>query len=89
MGKESKENQTTCFITGPIFKVCFVKKCTFWKNFFLQLIQKCQNNFQIGGIQPPPALLDYLSALLSSESTLLLKQRALSHEQFKSVLHFK
>ena len=43
MGKESKENQTTCFITGPI------KKCTFWKTLFLQLIQKCQKQLPIRG----------------------------------------
>ena len=47
-----------------------------------------KNNFQLGGIQPPPVVLDCPSALLSNKVALLLKQRALFGEQFDPTLIF-
>ena len=43
-----------------------IKKRPFWKkpNFFLIWIKSVKNNFQLGGIQFPPALLDDPKALL-------------------------
>lgn len=71
----------------------FVKNCPFWKkkktNFFLIWTKSGKNNFQLGDIPPPSSLLDNASALLSNKCALLLMQRAISQEQFNSVLHFK
>ena len=47
-----------------------------------------KNNFRLVGIQPPPVLLDCLSALLSNKGALLLKRKALFGEQFDSFLSF-
>ena len=58
-------------------------------NFFLIWTKSGKNNFQLGEIPPPSSLLDNASALLSNKCALLLMQRAISQEQFNSVLHFK
>ena len=47
-----------------------------------------KNNFRLAGIQPPPVLLDCLSALLSNKGALLLNRKALFGEQFYSFLSF-
>ena len=47
-----------------------------------------KNNFQFGGIQPPPVLLNCPSALLSNKDVLLFKRRALFGEQFDPILSF-
>ena len=41
-----------------------------------------KNKFWIGGIQPPPVLLECPSALLSNKGALLLQQRAFLGEKF-------
>ena len=61
----------------------FVKKCPFpEKLFFLNLNQKSQNHFWLGGIWPPPAPLAYPSAFLSNKGAFSLKQKVLFQEQF-------
>ena len=47
-----------------------------------------KNNFQLGGIQPPPALLDCPSALFSNKSALLLKLRAFLENNLIQFFHF-
>ena len=47
-----------------------------------------ENNFRLGGIQPPLVLLDCLNAFISNEGALLLKRKALFGEQFDSFLSF-
>ena len=47
-----------------------------------------KNNFRLEGIQPPPVLLDCLSAFISNEGALLLKRKALFGGQFDSFLSF-
>ena len=47
-----------------------------------------KNNFQLGGIQPLPALLDCLIAPLSNKGAVLLMRRALLGEQFDPILSF-
>ena len=47
-----------------------------------------KNNFRLGGIQHPPALLDCLSANLSNKGALLFEQTALLGEQFNSIFSF-
>ena len=46
------------------------------------------NNFRLGGVQPPHVLLDCPSALSTNKGVLLLEQRALLGEQFDPVLSF-
>ena len=45
-----------------------------------------KNNFQLGGIQHLPVLLDCPSALFSDKGALLLNQRAFLGEQFDPIL---
>ena len=47
-----------------------------------------KNNFWLGRIQSLLVILDCPSALLSNKGALLLKQRALSGEQFEPILSF-
>ena len=47
-----------------------------------------KNNFWLGGIQSLLVILDWPSALLSNKGAFLLKQRALSGEQFDPILSF-
>ena len=65
-----------------------LKNALLKKNFSLIWIKSLKNNFQVGKIWPPPALLNYPSALLSNKGVLLLKGRALIQGQFGSILHF-
>ena len=41
-----------------------------------------KNNVRLAGIQPPPVLLDCLSALVLNKGALLLKRKAFFGEQF-------
>ena len=62
-------------------------KSAFLENkFFLVLIESAKNNFRLGFIRPPPALLDYPSDFLSNKGALFYNQRAVFQEQFDSIL---
>ena len=47
-----------------------------------------KNNFRLWGIQPPPVLLDCLSALVANKGAFLLKRKSLFGEQFIHFFHF-
>ena len=52
------------------------------KNNLLKFESKVSKNFKLGGIRPPPALLNYPSTLLSNKGALLLIEEPFSENNF-------
>ena len=69
------QNDKVCGDWMLRWQVSFLKR-----SFFLNLNWKCQKQFSMRGIRPPPTLLDYSSVLLSNKGPLIYKRRTLFQE---------